>query len=450
VKTCKNLGHNDAMANLGGVCISVTLDTGAYITLLPAELECVEEYTGKTTIVRGVLSEPQAAPVAMVKLTIGHMEVKAKSAMIPGDQLGWEGTLALSLDDPEQVKLLGKLNDIRKEKYGKEDRRYLPVVVTREGVQDAIMVADLPQGDTRLEHLRSDNQFVMPEAEGMVVSSTQEETPEKDDNNAEAVRAEVVEGRVDKVEVVSQVVEAEGETLKEDAGNRTTDDNNPDSVVGSTRRGEIVSMTAQDETLKAVRQLADKQLNGYEWDEGLAFKYTLDQLGNVAKRLCVPKSLRGKCLEIAHERSDHLGKNKVGKELAKTFYWPSLYSDVAVHCRSCEVCQRYSKAKPRHTPMIEREIVTIPSERVAIDLVGPLPKARGGFGFLLTCIDLATRWPEAVALKKTTARIVIKNLLEFFSQNGFPGTIVSDNGPQFVGKEFESFCSENGITHTKT
>jgi len=110
----------------------------------------------------------------------------------------------------------------------------------------------------------------------------------------------------------------------------------------------------------------------------------------------------------------------------------------------------FSKAKSRHTPMVEREVVTLPSERVAIDLVGPLPKARGGFEYILTCVDLATRWPEAVALKKTTANVIVKNLLDIFSRNGFLGTIVSDNGPQFVGKVFQSFCSANGIAHIRT
>jgi len=90
---------------------------------------------------------------------------------------------------------------------------------------------------------------------------------------------------------------------------------------------------------------------------------------------------------MAHERAGHLGKNKVGKILARHFNWPTLYSDAATHCRSCEVCQKFNKSRPKHNPMIEREIVTIPFERVPIDLVGPLPKARGGYEYLLTCIE---------------------------------------------------------------
>jgi len=58
------------------------------------------------------------------------------------------------------------------------------------------------------------------------------------------------------------------------------------------------------------------------------------------------------------------------------------------------VCQRVDKAKPPNSPMQLREVVTVPFERVSIDIVGPFPNAKGGCRYLLTCIDLATRWPD--------------------------------------------------------
>ena len=100
--------------------------------------------------------------------------------------------------------------------------------------------------------------------------------------------------------------------------------------------------------------------------------------------------------------------------------------------------------------MVEREVITIPSERVSIDLVGPLPKARGGCQYILMCMDVATRWPEAVALSKTTASVIVRHLTEMFSRNGFLGVVVSDNGPQFLSKTFKTFCAKNGIQHVTT
>ena len=100
-------------------------------------------------------------------------------------------------------------------------------------------------------------------------------------------------------------------------------------------------------------------------------------------------------------------------------------------------------------PMQEREVVTVPSERVCVDLVGPFPKAKGGFQFLLTYVDMATRWPEAIPVRKTTTKIIIDQLKAIFCRNGFPTTIVSDNGPQFVSAQFAKFVKQQGIQHVK-
>ena len=47
----------------------------------------------------------------------------------------------------------------------------------------------------------------------------------------------------------------------------------------------------------------------------------------------------------------------------------------------------------------------------------------------------------------TTASKTIEALSEIFSRNGLPQQIVSDNGPQFISKEFCDFENNNGITH---
>ena len=122
---------------------------------------------------------------------------------------------------------------------------------------------------------------------------------------------------------------------------------------------------------------------------------------------------------------------------------------MAKHCRSCDTCQKFTKQSPKVLPMQEREVVTVPSERVCVDLVGPFPTAKGGFQFLLTYIDMATRWPEAVPLKKTTTREVIDQLRTIICRNGFPTTIVTDNGPQFTSALFEKFLKDKGIAQVK-
>ena len=143
---------------------------------------------------------------------------------------------------------------------------------------------------------------------------------------------------------------------------------------------------------------------------------------------------RDKCLKMAHENFGYLGRNKMVGHIRKFFYWPTITINYMKHIRSCQICQQTT---PRHMIMRERELLTVLSERVVVDLVGPFPTAKGGFKYLLTCIDLGTRWPEAVPLRNTTTRIAIQQLTNMFCRLGFPTTLVIDNGPQFVVKTFQ-------------
>ena len=99
--------------------------------------------------------------------------------------------------------------------------------------------------------------------------------------------------------------------------------------------------------------------------------------------------------------------------------------------------------------MTERPVVTLPFQDVAIDVVGPFPTAVGGFSFLLTCIDAATRWPEAIPVRRATAKVVISCLTEIFSRSGFPSKLTSNNGSQFAGKVFSKWLKDKGIQHSR-
>ena len=86
-----------------------------------------------------------------------------------------------------------------------------------------------------------------------------------------------------------------------------------------------------------------------------------------------------------------------------------------------------------------------PWSRVHIDLCGPLPTGEN----LLVVIDAATRWPEVEILRSTTATTIISRLDRIFAQHGYPDEIVSDNGPQFISREFADYMKSTGIDHRR-
>ena len=56
--------------------------------------------------------------------------------------------------------------------------------------------------------------------------------------------------------------------------------------------------------------------------------------------------------------------------------------------------------------------MTEPWKRIAIDIVGPLPMCeKSKIRFILTVMDLATHYPEAIALTEPTAVLAAKPLI---------------------------------------
>ena len=92
----------------------------------------------------------------------------------------------------------------------------------------------------------------------------------------------------------------------------------------------------------------------------------------------------------------------------------------------------------------------VPFEKVAIDLVGPFEIAKSGHRFVLTCINLASRYPEAIRLRAATAADVAEALLEIFSRHGLPCTILSDQGQNLTGKVMTQLCERLHIGKIQT
>ena len=66
-------------------------------------------------------------------------------------------------------------------------------------------------------------------------------------------------------------------------------------------------------------------------------------------------------------------------------------------------------------------IIDTPFQRVAIALVGPLePRTDSQNKYILTLVDYATRYPEAVALPSIETETVAEALVSIFCRVGYP------------------------------
>lgn len=153
-------------------------------------------------------------------------------------------------------------------------------------------------------------------------------------------------------------------------------------------------------------------------------------------QLVVPLSYRDKVMRLAHESimSGHMGIRRTLDRVLSAFFWPGVTADVKRFCQSCDICQRtIQKGRISKVPLQSMPLIEEPFKRVAVDLIGPLyPATERGNRYILTLVDYATRYPEAVALKSIETERVAEALVDIFSRVGVPQEMLTDMGSQFT------------------
>lgn len=163
----------------------------------------------------------------------------------------------------------------------------------------------------------------------------------------------------------------------------------------------------------------------------------------------VPQEYRRAAFDSVHNIS-HPGIRTTRKLVAQRYFWPSLNTDVGTWSKVCVHCQRAKIQRHTASP-ISSFPPTQRFEHIHIDIVGPLPTAASGHRYLLTMIDRATRWPEAIPLIEITAEEVAKTVYDgWISRFGCPATITTDQGRQFESRVFASLTRLLGIERTRT
>lgn len=79
--------------------------------------------------------------------------------------------------------------------------------------------------------------------------------------------------------------------------------------------------------------------------------------------------------------SGHLGVNKTLERIKTRFFWYGTRRDVEHLCKTCDLCA--SRPKQHYKGPLQIYTVGIPMERVALDIMGPLPLSDKGNRYLL-------------------------------------------------------------------
>ena len=164
-------------------------------------------------------------------------------------------------------------------------------------------------------------------------------------------------------------------------------------------------------------------------EDGVIFK---------GKQVLIPESLRADILAQLHQ--SHQGIKKTHLFSREGVYWPN-NKDIEHMTRTCTLCQELANCN-RKEPLLPHDTPTAPWKKLGTDLFEV-----DGEHFVLIC-DYFSKYPIVTPLHATTSENVTEEIRKAVSLFGRPDEIVSDNGPQYIGKPFQDFVHKWGIQHT--
>ena len=180
-----------------------------------------------------------------------------------------------------------------------------------------------------------------------------------------------------------------------------------------------------------------------------------EQIGNeFSWKLWVPPSMTARILSDAHDPPEaaHRGFHKTLERIRELYYWPRMVADTREYVRQCEICKQCKPCNTITRPMMGNETITCRSfQKLYADFLGPYPRSKRNNTQLLVIVDHFSRFPFLKPMPKATAERVVKYMKEeIFCVYGIPESIHTDNGKQFVSKEFQALLQKYGIRHIRT
>ncbi|GFX93612.1 retrovirus-related Pol polyprotein from transposon 412 [Trichonephila clavipes] len=181
----------------------------------------------------------------------------------------------------------------------------------------------------------------------------------------------------------------------------------------------------------------------FESEDGKTFRW----------QLVLPRSRIPEVLKELHgsPTGGHFGVMKTLHRVRERFCWGKVRADVEQWCKSCDACSAQKGPKIRSRGKLHRYNVGAPFERIAFDILGPLPRTASGNKYLLVVMDYFTKWPEVYPIPDQEAPTVAEAVVQhWISRYGVPLQLHSDQGRNFVSAVLKGVCELLGIDKTKT
>lgn len=150
-------------------------------------------------------------------------------------------------------------------------------------------------------------------------------------------------------------------------------------------------------------------------------------------------------------QSGHLGIHRTVSRAQNRFYWVDYKPDIIKWVHNCTICNSRKQPHRKAKSKMKQYCVGAPMERVALDLIGPLPLSHKGNKYVLIVSDYFTKWAEGYPIPDMETTTIVDNFVtNFVCRFGVPRQIHTDQGRQFESGLFKELCKKFSIDKTRT
>ena len=185
--------------------------------------------------------------------------------------------------------------------------------------------------------------------------------------------------------------------------------------------------------LSPEQKVFHKERKNLNWKKGILFW---------KQRIVHPPEVQKTILEQAHQ--GHPGIVRMKRLIRETYWWLQMSRQTEDKVKYCIPCQQSKKSRPK--TIIPKTSIPVPettAKQWSLDIMGPFFNGR----YLVVAIDDFSNFPELLDTKSITSYTIITFMESLFARYGNPDAVLTDNGPQFISREFRLFLKDLDVHH---
>ncbi|CAG2215862.1 unnamed protein product [Mytilus edulis] len=227
--------------------------------------------------------------------------------------------------------------------------------------------------------------------------------------------------------VISKIEQAEDRPSEEIESENSEQSN---QWVQSKNTNKITEAQQNDEVIKLIWKMKSesnekpkweeisvqsKELKTYwsQWDQlklidNVLYREWISNINSEMKQLILPSCWREDILKMLHDDpvGGIFGFHRTLSRVSSRFYWAGYKENIEQWCKRCEICNSRKGPQKRPRGAMKEFLVGAPLERVALDILGPLPITTSGKKFILVLTDYFSRWAEAYPIPNQEAETI--------------------------------------------